>query len=176
MQNVEKLQDIRVAKLYKLVTYNLCVCVCVCVCACQFHRNAANCQRWPTYRGGQLQGFYSTDLTDSNISSRLPALFIYYPNDKGNTHLWNIGESFDPCILILQQLVKKLSDYTPRRRSGQRRYSCYSFSTSALDGGESVSRPGRALGERTPQYALYRKLGGPQSQLSRASNLYCPVV
>jgi hypothetical protein len=39
------------------------------------------------------------------------------------------------------------------RKKGERRYSSYSFSTSALDRGEwSASRPGRALapGERTP--------------------------
>jgi hypothetical protein len=36
--------------------------------------------------------------------------------------------------------------YTPRRRLGDRRYSSYSFSTSALDAGEwSASRLGRAL-------------------------------
>jgi hypothetical protein len=35
---------------------------------------------------------------------------------------------------------------TPCRQQGERMYSSYSFSTSALDGGEwSVSRPGRAL-------------------------------
>jgi hypothetical protein len=35
---------------------------------------------------------------------------------------------------------------TPWRRLGERRYSSYSFSTSALDGGEcSASRPGRAF-------------------------------
>jgi hypothetical protein len=40
----------------------------------------------------------------------------------------------------------KLSRYTPWRHMGERRYSSYSFSTSALDGGEwSASRPGRAL-------------------------------
>jgi hypothetical protein len=40
----------------------------------------------------------------------------------------------------------KLSHYTPRRRLGERRYSSYSFLTSALDGGEwSASRPGRDL-------------------------------
>jgi hypothetical protein len=40
----------------------------------------------------------------------------------------------------------KLSHYTPRRRLGNRSYSSYSFTTSALDGGEwSASRPGRAL-------------------------------
>jgi hypothetical protein len=41
---------------------------------------------------------------------------------------------------------KKLSHYTPRRRLGERRHSSYSFSTSALDGGEwSALHPGRAL-------------------------------
>jgi hypothetical protein len=41
----------------------------------------------------------------------------------------------------------KVPRYTPRRRlGGERRYSSYSFSTSALDGSEwSASRPGRAL-------------------------------
>jgi hypothetical protein len=40
----------------------------------------------------------------------------------------------------------KQSLYTPWRRLGERRYSSYSFTTSALDGGEwSASRPGRAL-------------------------------
>jgi hypothetical protein len=47
----------------------------------------------------------------------------------------------------------KQSRYAPWRRLGERRYSSYSFSTSALGGGEwSASRPGRAFtpGERTP--------------------------
>jgi hypothetical protein len=40
----------------------------------------------------------------------------------------------------------KLSHYTPQRCWVERRYSSYSFSTSALDGGEwSASRSGRAL-------------------------------
>jgi hypothetical protein len=40
----------------------------------------------------------------------------------------------------------KLSRYTTWRRRGERRYTSYSYSTSALDGGEwSASRPGRAL-------------------------------
>jgi hypothetical protein len=39
-----------------------------------------------------------------------------------------------------------MSHYTPRRHLGERMYSSYSFSTSALDGGEwSASRLGRAL-------------------------------
>jgi hypothetical protein len=40
----------------------------------------------------------------------------------------------------------KQSRYTPWKRLGERRYSSYSFTTSALDGGEwSASRPDRAL-------------------------------
>jgi hypothetical protein len=40
----------------------------------------------------------------------------------------------------------KQSRYTPWRRLGERRYSSYSFTTSALDGGEwPASCPGRAL-------------------------------
>jgi hypothetical protein len=40
----------------------------------------------------------------------------------------------------------KQTHYTPRRQLGERRYSSYSFSTSALDGGEcSASCLGRAL-------------------------------
>jgi hypothetical protein len=46
-------------------------------------------------------------------------------------------------ILILKQL--NLSRYTPRRRLAKK-YSFYSLSTSAVDGGEwSASRPGRIL-------------------------------
>jgi hypothetical protein len=46
------------------------------------------------------------------------------------------------------------------------RYSSYSFSTSALDGGEwSASRPGRALAPgKDPRYQVDRRLGGPQSR------------
>jgi hypothetical protein len=49
---------------------------------------------------------------------------------------------------------------------GERRYSSYSFFTSALDGDEwSASRPGRALPPgKGPRYPLYRRLGGPQSR------------
>jgi hypothetical protein len=45
-----------------------------------------------------------------------------------------------------QNGVAKQSRYTPWWRLGERRYSSYSFLTSALDGSElSASRPGRAL-------------------------------
>jgi hypothetical protein len=50
---------------------------------------------------------------------------------------------------------------------GERIYSSYSFTTSALDGAEwSNSRPGHALPPRgkDQQYALDRRLDGPQSR------------
>jgi hypothetical protein len=52
---------------------------------------------------------------------------------------------------------------------GERRYSSYSFLTSALEGGKwSASRPGSALPpEKEPRYPLYRRLGGPQSRTGR---------
>jgi hypothetical protein len=52
---------------------------------------------------------------------------------------------------------------------GERKYSSYSFLTSALDGGEwSASRPSRALPRgKDPWYPLNRRLGGPQSQSGR---------
>jgi hypothetical protein len=48
----------------------------------------------------------------------------------------------------------------------ERRYSSYSFLTSALDGGEwSTSRPGRDLTRgKDPRYPLYRRVGGSQSR------------
>jgi hypothetical protein len=46
---------------------------------------------------------------------------------------------------VLSMFIK-LSHYIPRRRLGERKYSCYSFSTLALDGGEwSASHPDHAL-------------------------------
>jgi hypothetical protein len=48
---------------------------------------------------------------------------------------------------------------------GERMYSAYSFTTSALDRGEWLaSRPGRVLPRgKDPRYPLYRRLAGPQS-------------
>jgi hypothetical protein len=62
----------------------------------------------------------------------------------------------------------KQSRYTPWRRLGERRHSSYSFTTSALDGGEwSASCPCRPLPPRKGHpYPLYRRLGGPQSRLN----------
>jgi hypothetical protein len=60
----------------------------------------------------------------------------------------------------------KLSSYTPRRRLEVRRYSSYSFSTSALHGVSGQCHAPAALYPRVkdPRYPLYRRLGGPQSR------------
>jgi hypothetical protein len=72
---------------------------------------------------------------------------------------------------------------------GERMYSSYSSSTSALAGSEwSAPHPGYALASgKDPQYPLYRRLGGPQNRcgqrleeksfhLCRGSNLNRPVI
>jgi hypothetical protein len=68
---------------------------------------------------------------------------------------------------------------------GERMYSSYSFTTSALDSGQRHDLA--ALYPKDPRYPLYRKLGGPQSLsgqeargitfcLCRESNPDRPVV
>jgi hypothetical protein len=79
---------------------------------------------------------------------------------------------FSCCRLLFMFRIRiifktaKLSRYMPWRHMGERRYSSYSYLTSALDGGEwSASRPGRALPPgKESRYSLYRWLGGPQSR------------
>jgi hypothetical protein len=57
-----------------------------------------------------------------------------------------IIEPTHSLVTILTEKKLKPSHYTPGERLGERRYNPYSFSTSALDGGEwSASHPGRAL-------------------------------
>jgi hypothetical protein len=87
---------------------------------------------------------------------------------------------------LSKQKVKQ-SRYTPW---GERRYSSYSFTTSALDGGEwSASRTGRAFtpGERTPgthctggwvgpRAGLVTEVRGKILCLCRGSNTDRPVV
>jgi hypothetical protein len=52
-------------------------------------------------------------------------------------------------MLLPKFIIKATLHYKPRRGLGENRYSSYSFSTSALDGGEwSASSPGRALAPR----------------------------
>jgi hypothetical protein len=72
---------------------------------------------------------------------------------------------------VFSNAVKvKLSRYTPWRHLGERRYSSYSFLTSALDG---VSGQRHALAalyrwKRDPRYSLdRRRLSGSQSQSRR---------
>jgi hypothetical protein len=70
-------------------------------------------------------------------------------------------------ILYNCSVTAKQSSSATRHDSAwrERKYSSYSFLTSALDGGEwSASRPGRVLPwGKELRYPLYRRLGGPQS-------------
>jgi hypothetical protein len=77
--------------------------------------------------------------------------------------------------------VKKVkqSRYTPWRRLGERRYSSYSFSTSALDGGEwSASRPGRSLPQgKGPPVPIVQEAGwAPEPELWNNMKTVCPCV
>jgi hypothetical protein len=51
MKTVAKIQDMQVAKLWS----NDHVYI---IGICQFRKNMANCDRWPTYKSGQLHRFY----------------------------------------------------------------------------------------------------------------------
>jgi hypothetical protein len=91
------------------------------------------------------------------------------------TLLANRGEV---CYPIGSEHVKQ-SRYTPWRRLGERRYSSYSFPTSALDEGEwSASRPGRAFtpGERTPGTHCTGGWVGPRAGLDTEvkGKILCP--
>jgi hypothetical protein len=73
----------------------------------------------------------------------------------------------------------KQSRYTPWRRLGGEEYSSYSFSTSALDGGEwSASRPGRSFtpGERSPGIHCTEGWVGPRAGLDTevTGKILCP--
>jgi hypothetical protein len=68
----------------------------------------------------------------------------------------------------------KLSRYTPWRHMGERRYSSYSFLTSALDWGEwSASRPGRALppGKEPPGTHWIGGCVGPRAGLDAGARI-----
>jgi hypothetical protein len=73
----------------------------------------------------------------------LQSLYSFYDQSKCIQLLF----SYISSLLLLFLVIKvKQSRYTPWRRLGGEGYSSYSFSTSALDGGEwSASSPGRAL-------------------------------
>jgi hypothetical protein len=92
--------------------------------------------------------------------------------------------------LFLFIVYLKQSHYTPWRRLGEKRYSSYSFTTSALDGIEwPASRPGRALapGKGPPGTHCTGGWVGPRADLNtdatvkilcvcRGSNLDRPVA
>jgi hypothetical protein len=74
----------------------------------------------------------------------------------------------------------RLSHYTPGRRLGERTYSSYSFSISALDGGEwSASRPGRTLapGKGPPVPICTGGWVGPRAGLDAKArgNIFSPL-
>jgi hypothetical protein len=101
-------------------------------------------------------------------------------------------EALNVFLHLLQLPTKKLklSHYTPRRRLGERRYSSYSFSTTALDGGEwSASCPGHVLPQGkgppvpivqeagwAPEPVWTQRLEEKSVHLCRGSNLDRPVV
>jgi hypothetical protein len=93
-----------------------------------------------------------------------------YPGSCGLSTLYeNVTEIHGRVITWCPALTKELEELQNIRGRhwgawGEREYSSYSFSTSALDGGEwSVSRPGRALDPgKGPRYPMYSRLGGPQ--------------
>jgi hypothetical protein len=80
-------------------------------------------------------------------------------------------------LLVTSKKVKQ-SRYTPWRRLGKKRYSSYSFTTSALDGGDwSASRPGRSLPPgKGPRYPFDRRLGGPQSRSEHRGRRKNPLL
>jgi hypothetical protein len=77
---------------------------------------------------------------------------------------------------IKREVKVKQSYNTHCRRRGERRCSYYSFTTSALDGGEcSASLPGCALPpEKGPPVSIGRRLGAPQSRSGHKAKS-CPT-
>jgi hypothetical protein len=105
---------------------------------------------------------------------------------------WSVSQTNLLFLWDLKVIIKKLmlSHYTPRRSLGERRYSSYSFLTTALDGGEwSAARPGRALAPRkghqvpvvqearwAPEPVWTQRLEEKSFHLCQGSNLDRPVV
>jgi hypothetical protein len=70
------------------------------------------------------------------------------------------------ALTVNSEKAEKLSRYRHADDKGNKRYSSYSFLTSALDGVTCQRHAPAALYPRgkDPRYPLYRKLGGPQSR------------
>jgi hypothetical protein len=93
--------------------------------------------------------------------------------DMRNEHKVLVGKQertgHSGCLGIDRSKVKQ-SLYTPWRRLEERRYSSYSFTTSALDGSEwSASRPGRALppGKGPPVPIVQEAVWAPEPVLTQ---------
>jgi hypothetical protein len=84
----------------------------------------------------------------------------------------NVNFKFQPPAIFVFFVFRKSkskakqSRYTPWRCLGERRYSSYSFTTSALDGVSGQRHDPAALYPRgkDPRYPSERRLGGPQSR------------
>jgi hypothetical protein len=97
--------------------------------------------------------------------------FLY----KHMNAIWNLHNAFNCCF----RCVSKVKLYTPWRRLGGEEYSSYSFTTSALDGGEwSESRPGSALPPRKgPPVPIVQEAGwAPRAGLDTevTGKILCP--
>jgi hypothetical protein len=68
--------------------------------------------------------------------------------------------------LLKEDKVKVKQSHNTRGARGERRYSSYSFTTSALDGVSGQRHAPAAFYSRgkDPRYPLDRRLGGPQSR------------
>jgi hypothetical protein len=112
----------------------------------------------------------------NNNTSLVWNMFVYLYLYCGFVFLWAVLYHcmyiclfFDTIYMIVfhnhHTFHKVVSAVCHGGTGGERRYSSYSYLTSALDGGEwSVSRPGRALPLSVP---MDKRLGGPQSRSGR---------
>jgi hypothetical protein len=58
-ETVAKIEDTRVAKLRNgvMTMYNV-------IGICRLHKGVANCNRWPTYKGGELHRIYCVGMCE----------------------------------------------------------------------------------------------------------------
>jgi hypothetical protein len=91
-------------------------------------------------------------------------MLVFNPNHRPIINTINVYK------ILINKATAQVKQSSPATRHGdawgERMYSSYSLLTSAIDGGEwSAPRLGRALPRgRDHRYALYRRLGGPQSR------------